>query len=194
MRATDRWRLRGWDYLKSRLESWPQTRRQGNDDRPPAPAPESSSPAEPQELDHRMDDRFAPTASPYHPWRDRAGRLNHHYGGLYRGAFVLGYGLALMAVLLASLSLVLLGMLQSDSAQSPERTVSERAQALASAPADPASLATPTSEPASHESTPLLPAWLVPSLVLLGLGKLGIVGSWLATPSAPTTNSGAIWP
>ncbi|HCS89942.1 MAG TPA: hypothetical protein DIW77_07725, partial [Chromatiaceae bacterium] len=175
MRATDRWRLRGWDYLKSRLESWPQTRRQGNDDRPPAPAPESSSPAEPQELDHRMDDRFAPTASPYHPWRDRAGRLNHHYGGLYRGAFVLGYGLALMAVLLASLSLVLLGMLQSDSAQSPERTVSERAQALASAPADPASLATPTSEPASHESTPLLPAWLVPSLVLLGLGKLGIV-------------------
>jgi hypothetical protein len=47
---------------------------------------------------------------PYAGWRSRATRLNYHYSGLYRGAFVLNYTLAVWAVLLATLSLVLLSV------------------------------------------------------------------------------------
>jgi hypothetical protein len=42
-------------------------------------------------------------------WRTRSAALNRHYAGLYRGAFLLNYFLATIAVLLAALSLALLG-------------------------------------------------------------------------------------
>jgi hypothetical protein len=44
----------------------------------------------------------------YRAFRDRATSLNRHYTGLYRGAFLLNYRLAVMAVFLAALSLVIL--------------------------------------------------------------------------------------
>ena len=50
-----------------------------------------------------------PPLPPYQLWRDRATSLNYHYAGLYRGAFLLNYLLAVIAVVLAALSLVLLG-------------------------------------------------------------------------------------
>lgn len=46
---------------------------------------------------------------PVHAWRARAVALNYHYAGLYRGAYLLNYTLAILAVTLAALSLVLLG-------------------------------------------------------------------------------------
>ncbi|MBK8247192.1 MAG: hypothetical protein IPK85_07355 [Gemmatimonadetes bacterium] len=46
---------------------------------------------------------------PVQPWRARATSLNYHYAGLYRGAYLLNYTLAILAVTLAALSLVLLG-------------------------------------------------------------------------------------
>jgi hypothetical protein len=49
-----------------------------------------------------------PSLPPYQRWRDRATSLNYHYAGLYRGAFLLNYLLAVIAVVLAALSLVLL--------------------------------------------------------------------------------------
>jgi hypothetical protein len=45
----------------------------------------------------------------YAEYRRRATNLNYHYVGLYRGAFVLNYALAVLAVGFAALSLVLLG-------------------------------------------------------------------------------------
>lgn len=45
---------------------------------------------------------------PYAAWRSRSTELNYHYAGLYRGAFLLNFGLAASAVFLAALSLVLL--------------------------------------------------------------------------------------
>ncbi|MCB1237509.1 MAG: hypothetical protein KDM91_20765, partial [Verrucomicrobiae bacterium] len=42
-------------------------------------------------------------------FRGRATELNYHFTGLYRGAFILNYGLAVFAVFIAALSLVLIG-------------------------------------------------------------------------------------
>ena len=47
---------------------------------------------------------------PYDIYRNRATDLNYHYSGLYRGAFLLNYIFAVLAVALAALSLVLLGL------------------------------------------------------------------------------------
>lgn len=46
---------------------------------------------------------------PFATYRDRATALNYHYSGLYQGAFVLNYTLAVVAVFIAALSLVLVG-------------------------------------------------------------------------------------
>jgi hypothetical protein len=51
-----------------------------------------------------------PALEPYAAWRRRATNLNYHYAGLYRGAFLLNYGLAALAVFLAALSLALLAI------------------------------------------------------------------------------------
>ena len=48
------------------------------------------------------------------PWRARATQLNYHYAGLYRGAYLLNYALAILAVTLAALSLVLLGQAHTE--------------------------------------------------------------------------------
>ncbi|WP_058554596.1 hypothetical protein [Thiohalocapsa sp. ML1] len=111
------------------------------------------------------DGGFAPEASPFHVYRDRARRLNHHYSGLYRGAFVLGYGLAVAAVLLATLALVLLGQGQSEAAQILKGAADA---GHAAAPALAATTAT------GHAQA-VLPDWLVPALLALGFGKLVIV-------------------
>ena len=73
--------------------------------------------------------------APYIDCRRRATDLNYHYSGLYRGAFVLNYGLAVLAVLLATLSLSLLAVFGGHGA----------------------------------------PPWLEPTLLGLGLAKLGIL-------------------
>lgn len=54
------------------------------------------------------------TPQPFKAYRARATDLNYHYSGLYRGAFLFNYVLAVVAVFLAALSLVLLGTGQSD--------------------------------------------------------------------------------
>lgn len=46
---------------------------------------------------------------PYESYRKRASSLSAHYATLYRGAFLLNFGLAVLAVVLATMSLVLIG-------------------------------------------------------------------------------------
>lgn len=58
--------------------------------------------------------------APYEAYRRRATSLNYHYGGLYRGAFVLNYAFAVLAVVLASVSLMLLGIATRDSTPAGE--------------------------------------------------------------------------
>ncbi len=50
-----------------------------------------------------------PALVPLSDYRRRATSLNYHYSGLYRGAFVLNYVLAVLAVFCAALSLVIIG-------------------------------------------------------------------------------------
>ena len=50
-----------------------------------------------------------PKLPPYDKYRQRATELNYHYTGSYRGAFLLNYLLAISAVVLAALSLTILG-------------------------------------------------------------------------------------
>lgn len=57
-------------------------------------------------------------AAPFESYRVRASDLNHHYAGLYRGTFLVGYALAVAAVLLAGLSIIVL--LRNPSAHSPD--------------------------------------------------------------------------
>jgi hypothetical protein len=47
-------------------------------------------------------------ATPYETYKERASALSAYYGGQYRGAFLAGYGLAVIAVCAAILSLALL--------------------------------------------------------------------------------------
>jgi hypothetical protein len=49
-----------------------------------------------------------PALEPFGRYRARATNLNYHFSGLYRGAFVSNYTMAVFAVLLATLSLVLI--------------------------------------------------------------------------------------
>lgn len=48
--------------------------------------------------------------APFDVFRSRATELNYHYAGLYRGTFFLNYVLAVLAVMIASFSLLLLGI------------------------------------------------------------------------------------
>lgn len=54
-----------------------------------------------------------PPLNPYALWRARSTDLNYRYVGLYRDAFLLNYFLAAAAVLLATVSLVLLGIVDA---------------------------------------------------------------------------------
>ena len=58
-------------------------------------------------------------------WRNRAKQLNYHYAGLYRGAYLLNYALAILAVTLAALSLVLLGQAHTGPVAAMELTAPE---------------------------------------------------------------------
>ncbi|TVQ93894.1 MAG: hypothetical protein EA400_01825 [Chromatiaceae bacterium] len=89
----DRWRLGAWAAVQRRLERAEQVAVRGASaasDDPVAAA-------------------FDESTSPYHGWHERARLLARHYRGLDRGGLVLGYGLAVLAVLLATLGLVLFG-------------------------------------------------------------------------------------
>jgi hypothetical protein len=55
----------------------------------------------------KTDDKELPELKKY---RDRAKNLSYHYSGNYRGAFLANYGFAVLAVLCAVTSLVLMGM------------------------------------------------------------------------------------
>ena len=55
-------------------------------------------------------DRKFSMNSPFAAWRNRARYLNYHFSGLYRGAFLLNFSMAVAAVLLAALSLVMLAI------------------------------------------------------------------------------------
>ena len=98
-----------------------------------------------------------PALEPYASYRKRATALNYHYSGLYRGAFVLNYGLAVLAVLLATLSLMLLG-------SAGHTAVGEQVMLLLQATTDKADVV--SSKPAP---------WLLPLLLGLAACKLGIV-------------------
>ena len=94
--------------------------------------------------------------NPYLAYRARATALNYHYTALYRGAFLLNYALAVLAVFLAAVSLTLLGT----AAHTP--LVGEVATVLKTAGF-------------SAEKTavsPEAPGWLVPVLIVLGAAKI----------------------
>ena len=56
-----------------------------------------------------------PPLAPFSIFRKRATDLNAHYSGQYRGAFLLNYSLAIVAVVLAAFSLTLLGVANQSS-------------------------------------------------------------------------------
>ncbi len=88
--------------------------------------------------------------------RKRATTLNYHYSALYRGAFLLNYVLAILAVILAAISLTLLGT----AAHTP--LVNEAATLL-----EKAGLAAHETAVSSRAAV-----WLVPVLIVLGVGKI----------------------
>lgn len=96
-----------------------------------------------------------PEPLPFASGRRRAANLNYHYGGLYRGAFVLNYALAVLAVLLASLSLALIGAALEGG---PHSGAAEQVAGIITALQD-------------HRG----PGWLTPLLLALGVLKLSIV-------------------
>lgn len=104
---------------------------------------------------------------PYAVFRDRASKLSGHYGGLYRGAFLLNYVLAILAVSLAVTSLVLIAL--AGHAPASEAVVN----ALQAA-----NLATPDSVGIDvHSVVSAEPHhWLIPLLLTLATIKLLIVG------------------
>ncbi len=116
-----------------------------------------------------------PLLAPYDRWRKRSTLLNHHYGGLYRGAFLLNYALAATAVLLAALSLVLLGLAPP---HSPKTGHAEE-----KAPA-PHTAAGETVHAVVAEAT----GWAFPTLLVLGAVKLGIV--WWILRNTERANDG----
>ena len=99
-----------------------------------------------------------PELAPYATYRKRATGLNYHYSGLYRGAFLLNYAFAILAVILAAASLALLGTASHTRAAAPILVVVQAAAHV------------PPSIPA-----PLTPGWLIPTLLLLTVTKLGVV-------------------
>ncbi len=121
-----------------------------------------------------------PVAQPLLYLSLRASALNRHYSGLYRGAFVQNYRLAVYAVTLATLSLALLatahvGTTATARAASGRRAVKIDVMSAIVAPASapPSQIAEPKVSP-THEALSL-PQWLVPAIFGLGLVKLVIL-------------------
>jgi hypothetical protein len=110
-----------------------------------------------------------PPLAPYASWRGRATGLSRHYSGLYRGAFLLNYALAVAAVILATFSLALVAMAYASATPaSPaadagrERVVVNTVRGAAAAE--------------NHEDLLEPPWWLLPALLVSGAGKLWILG------------------
>lgn len=107
--------------------------------------------------------------APYDGYRRRATQLNYQYSGLYKGAFLLNYLLAILAVTLAAFTLLLMGdkhtgiVLQIaavvEKATDGQSIVDTSVDALANS---------------SNEELP--PQWLLPTLVGLVSGKFLILG------------------
>jgi len=96
--------------------------------------------------------------APYAAYRERATELNSHYSGLYRGAFLLNYAFAILAVTLAAVSLALLGTAaHSGSGETIVAVTQTAGQAAEPAPTAPTG------------------GWLVPTLLALTVAKLGLV-------------------
>jgi hypothetical protein len=99
-----------------------------------------------------------PKLKPYELYRSRATELNYHYSGLYRGAFLLNYAFAIMAVALATVSLALLGKIAHPVVANE---ISELAE---------------TGIEAAHiDSPPTSVGSLLPVLVALAVTKLSIL-------------------
>jgi hypothetical protein len=101
-----------------------------------------------------------PVLQPYATWRARSAALAYHYSGSYRGAFLLNYVLALVAVMLAALSLVLLGSAHSNSGES-HASAGEVIEAGI----------------AKVQSAAGSVGWLFPTLLVLGAVKLWCVST-----------------
>jgi len=97
---------------------------------------------------------------PYAAYRRRATDLTYHYGGLYRGAFLLNYALAIVAVALAAISLTLLGT-------AGHTSVGEQVAVLARAAGQ---------LPEQGAVSPKLQPWLLWVLLALAGAKLGLLG------------------
>lgn len=100
-----------------------------------------------------------PKLEPFSAYRRRATDLNYHYSGQYRGAFLLNYVAAIMAVALAAASLTLLGVVGNSS-------MGEAVVQLNDAAGHP-----PEAAP-GHAPV----VWLLPVLLILATIKLVIVG------------------
>jgi hypothetical protein len=96
---------------------------------------------------------------PFGAYRQRTTDLDYHYGGLYRGAFLLNYALAIVAVILAAASLTLLGTAGHTSVG---KQIAGPLQAAGYIPDETVVSSTP-------------PGWLLPVLLVLALGKLSIL-------------------
>jgi len=101
-----------------------------------------------------------PKLAPFSTYRDRATTLNRFYSGLYRGAFLLNYILAILAVFLATISLALLVRFAHTPLEHGLLSHFEAAicgfhagMVVSTAPQE----------------------WLCPLLVTLGIGKVGIL-------------------
>ncbi len=133
-----------------------------------------------------------PQLAVFSHWRARATALNGHYSGLYRGAFVLNYVLAVVAVFMAALSLAILAGAHITSkpaattsgphsaAEEPGPAAAKRAETAPEAPPSTETLAK------SKQAKPAeLPVWLIVALAVLGLCKLVIlIGILLNTNDA----------
>ncbi len=105
---------------------------------------------------------------PYAVFRDRASKLSGHYGALYRGAFLLNYVLAILAVGLAVTSLVLIALAGHAPAEEP---VVRALQATNVASVDSVKIDVHSLVSAYP------PPWLIPLLLVMASIKLLIVGS-----------------
>jgi hypothetical protein len=65
---------------------------------------------------------------PFAVFRRRATELNYHYAGLYRGTFVLNYLFAVLAVTIATFSLLLMGQLHSPAISDLAETLKEHSR------------------------------------------------------------------
>ena len=96
---------------------------------------------------------------PFGAYRKRTTELNYHYSGLYRGAFLVNYALAILAVILAAASLTLLGTAAHTAVG---KQIADLLHTAGHIPDEPVVSLVP-------------PGWLLPLLLALALGKLSIL-------------------